>query len=263
MATPSFPGTIDEFTSAKRTLARTPEADPDWKKRVRSHADITGSILNSLQNAGYVRRVGANEFAVVGGSYVMGRAPTAGDDATKGAVVGQGWVNTATGVVYVCTDATASAAVWAETGGGTGNFASGGRYDLTATPLVVAYSTSGTPVEVTLSGWTADRDDLALYASGTPTRFTAATSGWYLLTAAVTWEAITGDSWLTIRRNTADDVVRDQRVHGGEGSHVGVSTAKYLTGGDYLQVVVQHFNDVGGTPGDVNLTAATFAAVLL
>lgn len=42
-------------------------------------------------------------------------APGVGNDSASGYEVGSAWVNTATGIVYTCVDATAGAAVWAVT----------------------------------------------------------------------------------------------------------------------------------------------------
>lgn len=47
-------------------------------------------------------------------------SPTAAADLTQGYQVGSRWINTTTGLEFVCTDATAAAAVWAETTAGGG-----------------------------------------------------------------------------------------------------------------------------------------------
>jgi len=68
-------------------------------------------------------------------------APTVTDDSGSGYAVGSEWVNTASGSVYICVDATAGAAVWSQVDGaatGTQN-----NYIATAAPAVSDDNTAG------------------------------------------------------------------------------------------------------------------------
>lgn len=53
-------------------------------------------------------------------NYAATTAPGASNDSTQGYQVGSEWFNTTTGQAYVCTDATAGAAVWAPDANGAG-----------------------------------------------------------------------------------------------------------------------------------------------
>lgn len=65
--------------------------------------------------------VGSVLRAQLGGASAFASSPGVGDDAADGYRAGSLWLNTVTDALFVCTDATAGAAVWVEFGAGAGD----------------------------------------------------------------------------------------------------------------------------------------------
>lgn len=80
--------------------------------RMRAHTQKVAGLLNSLLRQGYIRLVGQDDYAIVGGAFALPRAPVASDDMTKGAVVGGTYVDTLNNDVYICTNNSVGSAIW-------------------------------------------------------------------------------------------------------------------------------------------------------
>lgn len=90
-------------------VMRVPESLDD---RIRPHFDKVAGIFNSLFRQGYIVQTSSGEFAIMGGGRSLPRAPAPDDDIRVGAVVGQVFVNTLDGTIYVCVDNSDGSAVW-------------------------------------------------------------------------------------------------------------------------------------------------------
>lgn len=91
--------------------------DPTIDSRVRRHTEQVSAILNSLLAHGYIRQTDIDTFELSNRTWVEGRAPTAFDDEEDNVRVGDLWLNTATGDVYINRSAGVGNAVWVFIGG--------------------------------------------------------------------------------------------------------------------------------------------------
>lgn len=116
----------------------------------------------------------------------------------------------------------------------------------------------GSGSDTALSFTTTVRDDTSYFSVGSPTRLTAPTTGWYVITASIAWEAFGQNRRKTKLRKNGSTVYYCQSYEfgGGEVSRAGGSMTLYLTAGDYIEVLV--WQDSGSNH---NVTAASFSMV--
>ena len=91
-------------------INRNPTDDP----RLRSFTDLMQEFFNSLGLRGFIVRDSRLRWSLAPNPWREARDPTADDDATVGVLVGELWINTETGAVWLNTSAAAGVAVWIE-----------------------------------------------------------------------------------------------------------------------------------------------------
>jgi hypothetical protein len=91
-----------------------------------TNVNAAGAIMHTdvAPPDGLILKTGSETYTTVKVNYAAVTDPTVSNDSTQGYSVGSIWLNTATNVAYVCFDATAGAAVWADPGSGEANTAS-------------------------------------------------------------------------------------------------------------------------------------------
>ncbi len=81
-----------------------------------------GAVMDSdiAEAEGFMRKTGAGSYVALKTNLGASVAPTATDDSGDGYAVGSQWIDTTADKMYVCVDATASAAVWQDLSAGGG-----------------------------------------------------------------------------------------------------------------------------------------------
>lgn len=101
------------ITSAERTKLSGIEALADVTDA--GNVAAAGAVMDgdfAGATVGAMRRTGAGAYAVLMDNLVATAAPTANDDSGDGYAVGSLWCDVTNDNVYVCIDATATAAIW-------------------------------------------------------------------------------------------------------------------------------------------------------
>lgn len=87
--------------------------DPEAEKRTRAGGQILAEVVNSLMRRGEIVMYGPKQWRLNASVAVeANRAPAVDDDADDGYMVGQIWVNSTSGDVYILVSSTPGAAVW-------------------------------------------------------------------------------------------------------------------------------------------------------
>lgn len=114
---PLFPIRIGTFVPRqlagvlkKPFLARVP--DPGDRNRLTRHTELLSTMWNSLVRQGFLQQTAPATYVIIGGGFVMDRAPGATDDEAIGANPGSTWVDQTSQKVWWCIDNTRGAAVW-------------------------------------------------------------------------------------------------------------------------------------------------------
>jgi len=79
-----------------------------------------GAVMDSdiAEAEGFVRKTGAGSYEALKTNLNASVAPTATDDSGDGYAVGSQWIDTTADKMYICVDATATAAVWQDLSAG-------------------------------------------------------------------------------------------------------------------------------------------------
>lgn len=103
---------------------------------------LSNMNVTSATNGDTLRYSGGSDFVNIANNYTAVTNPGTGDDSGDNYQVGSIWVNTSTDAVYVCTDNTATAAVWVEVTAGS---SLGRSIDWTSAGTITYTGTLGTP----------------------------------------------------------------------------------------------------------------------
>lgn len=141
--------------------------------RVAAAANGAALITASAETAGLKWRLNNDGAAV---------APTVNEDSGDGYAIGSRWLDTTADKEYVCLDATAGAAVWAETTGGAGGAPSTAKY-------IVSAAHGSLSAEIVIPGLAGSPDVVPSSPSSDDDEFDAALSGWTTLGSLDTSEA--------------------------------------------------------------------------
>jgi hypothetical protein len=170
-------------------------------------------------------------------------APAVDDDEAAGYPEGTLWyvvddlgTPTEWSEAWLSVDGSAGAAEWvAFAGGGAG----GGSAVAARVTRAAALNVTSTPTAITWD--TEERDDGAYWASGTPTRFTIPSDGWYMLGSHVQLNAGNGDQFYQYFLVNATDqrgLIRDIFTTNGWPKTIHTSELLYLDAGDYVEVFI-------------------------
>lgn len=118
-------------------------------------------------------------------------------------------------------------------GGGGGSTTMGAIVTRVATMNITTATTTAVSFDTEV------RDDSTFYAAGQPTRLTAPSTGWYVVSAWLAWDANTGgDRIVELRYNNTTYVPGQSDVTPPQGLRQNVAMAAYMAAGEYVEVTV-------------------------
>lgn len=114
-------GATADQTGAEIKAAYEAEANTNALTDARAAAVDAAIVDGDFSGSdGFMRKTGAGTYEVVKANMAATAAPTADDDSGDGYAVGSTWWDTTNDEVYLCIDATPTAAVWKQVGSGSG-----------------------------------------------------------------------------------------------------------------------------------------------